>query len=529
MNIKTRIVLARRRIQRKTLLQRLVIGLWTCTLLAAVFFSIGWWRPTIATAIGAVGFLAAWSFHRRQNSSHLELAPVPNAESPTAVPSPEFSAPMTNVAINGAVGAVLKDARSSEEPSSGNGNGYPPHQAELVDLLTSQTPVELIGSSIIIGSAHNGVHVSLDSASVDDKHAVFTRDGVRDEWTLATLSLRAATATRLNGKPVPPPGAPSIPLRHGDQIEFGAPGEFHFQIRYTGAPSATAATTERIVNNASQKTAPTRRLRDPAKPPYRMGAAQTERLGERGAGRSPSQAPTTRLPRLQLHAAGETSPGGREFNNDVHFVSGNFASIASVVKQGENGSLAARTIRSTLSRVLPTQHLKDVVGHVDAALVELTYDGRVPDSAAALDAIALEGKGRVVGAHIGDNRVYRLNTTSAGLLELTDITRRAAREAGWIGTSPREPSRKFAVSRWEQPALPGDLFVMVTQGFLAACGEDLAAAQLVSEVAQQSPDATSRALAEKLVRSALKKHNEAGDNRVGQNITAVVARVSVDD
>lgn len=406
--------------------------------------------------------------------------------------------------------------------------------AYLIDQRDAkQQPIPLWGQSCTLGRATTGVDISIGHPSVSRHHAQFTYDAASRTWSIAALSPRPNTF--VDGAVVAPPGQGATQLSDSDVILLG---DLIYKLRYS-TPDHTADA-DHNGSGTAYLTDP-RKVHDNQRMPLRVASARDTPLprargvaDEIGGHRpAPAASPTVKMAQLRLVAAGESSPGDRGTNNDVHVRVASRAAIADAVGKGEGGTLTARTVRSALREALDTYSDEAIFDHVHHTLCGLR--DTLDRAASTLDILSLDPANAVVrGGHVGDGQVFRVRTRSDGtvsaVVPMVPPTPPATISGTWIGFDNKAPRHTYKVTPWRADAVVGDRYVMVTDGFLVACGTR--AQHLIAETMQAHPAAAPRTLAETLVLTALDEHKriQRGDTREegpaeADNITVLVAAI----
>lgn len=394
-------------------------------------------------------------------------------------------------------------------------------RAYLQDLREAgSAPIELRGDAQTWGRAPgNTIVVSDEETSL--RHAQFHRDPHTGRWSVAALS---EAPTVLDGHLLLP-GSPPIAMRDGAVILLGA---LVYRVAYSDSwqpPTPTAlAPAVRTVPNTRHRLGQRRR------PGH---AAAVGPLNDQS--RTHVLAPSA--PPLKLVAGGETSPGDRRHNNDVFLIRGHAAAIADAAGGGDDGVITARTVRATLRDLLPDTPVDTVFAGTDQALRQLRGQS-VLAAPSTLDVLTLDADAAIVyGGHVGDSQVFLARTNPADhtvrITPMTATPRQHAPLVNAVGFFADAPAGyAYSLSRWEERAVAGDRYIMVTDGFLHAWlgphtqtdrSPDLDPADAVRDVINDLPDSSPTQLADALVNAAFNAHKFR--ETPADNITVVVAHL----
>lgn len=382
-------------------------------------------------------------------------------------------------------------------------------------------PIELRGETVTLGRARGKTAVVTDRKT-RRQCAHFVRHPQTRRWWVTALS-----------------GAPITV--DGHRLYAGQPP---FEI-HDGAVLIVGASVYRVTYVGEQHFPPTIPVgevhTERAAPAVRQNLPRTlgRPIPEPAGDESPTQAMVPAAAPLKLQAAGETSAGDRRHNNDVFLIRGHTSAIADAAGGGEDGVLTARTVRATLRTLLPTSPIDDVFAAADQALRGLRGHS-VLAAPSTLDVLTLDTSTFTVsGGHVGDSQVFRTHTDTADdtvhVTAMTPALHQHAALDNAIGFFSDAPAGyTYKLSRWHQPAVANDRYIMVTDGFLNAwsgphtqtdTAPDQDPEDAIREVlGSQPPDASPARLAEALVRAALTEHKRHGT--IADNITVVVAHLT---
>jgi protein phosphatase len=236
---------------------------------------------------------------------------------------------------------------------------------------------------------------------------------------------------------------------------------------------------------------------------------------------------------IRFRSSGATAVGGRTTNQDAHHASSRIVAVADGVGGRPAGELASR---------LAIQGVLEADAEPDLAMMMRRINQRVrhramedpgtAGMATTLDLLVLrdgpEGA-EVFGAHIGDGimllqtgarteTLTREHTLATELVEARQMSAREMRMLPERGTLLRAIglSDEIAADFWRREAMPGDRYVLASDGLLNALGmEDVQKA--LRALRAFGPDVC----AHELVNNALRV-------RASDNVTVVVADIVAD-
>lgn len=390
-----------------------------------------------------------------------------------------------------------------------------PISAYLRNQLDARQPaLALTGDIIRLGrSRHSDLIIAHDTVS--RSHAVLIRDRLTGLWTLQAAS---DALTLVSGRRHQPSDPPAV-VHNADVVVFGETvWQMDYQLEATPAPGDQASRRHSqapTINHARADSKDQLQLGHPLKD-VRMPAMHSR---------------ITAVPPI-LVAAGETSAGTRPNNNDVFLIKGTSAAIADAVGGGDDGVTTAATIRSVLRDYLPhvhTEHqVREVFDAVDHALRRLRRTP-VRTAATTLDVLAYDADtATITGGHVGDSQVFKVRRThSKAPMAIAPVTATNPDHAALtnaVGFFADRAEQSPRVSTWTELATPGDIYVMVTDGFLEVW-ESINPADAIAATLSAHIDATPSTQASKLVRAALQAHQKRPSAANADNVTVVVVHI----
>jgi len=194
---------------------------------------------------------------------------------------------------------------------------------------------------------------------------------------------------------------------------------------------------------------------------------------------------------MRFDSAGETSRGPRERNDDTWLVRPHLLVIADGVGGKPAGKtaadLAVRTFRDTVDTAaeFPERELVSAVELAHYAIVEQSRrDPAKTEMACTLDAASLHPDGLVIGAHVGDSRVYYRPWDGLAVPLTTDEAVEGAllQSLGGVTTQVKPET-------WKQRAQPGDRVVLATDGLWSALTDTMVTALIMGTKHLTPPDA----------------------------------------
>ena len=393
--------------------------------------------------------------------------------------------------------------------------------AYLRNQLDAQQPaLALTGEVMRLGRSRRSDLIVSDE-TVSRTHAVLLRDQRTGLWAVQA----ASDAPTLIGGRQHHPADPPVVVHDADVVVFGATV---WQIDYPDTADPLPVAHDQAPTRPSPappSTTPQSQTRNvqPTHPPQPMD------------GQQPSAAAPAITAPPRIIAAGETSAGTRPNNNDVFLIKGTAAAIADAVGGGQDGATTATTVRSVLRDYLPnvrTRHqVREVFDATDGALCQLRTDPAMRSAAATLDVLAYDPSSSVItGGHLGDSQVFRVRTTADGnrQLQVSAMTPTTPDNAvltevvGFFADNPTDAAPTPVI--WAKTATPGDIYVMVTDGFLNVW-KSCSPAEAIAAALHAHPDATPGVQSSTLVHSALQEFRSRENTPSLDNITVVVVHV----